>query len=41
MRTEDMTVIELGTASVATRGSVMGIADGESGKMLRSGLRDD
>lgn len=41
MRTEDMNVIDLGTASTATRGGTMGIADGESGKMVRFGLRDD
>ncbi|WP_423605437.1 hypothetical protein [Sphingomonas sp. MS122] len=41
MRTESMKRIELGTASTATRGSMMGFADGENGLMWHPGLHDD
>ena len=41
MRIEDMKPIELGAASTATRGSMMGFADGENGLMWHPGLHDD
>lgn len=41
MRTQHMSAIELGIASRATRGSMMGFADGESGLMWHPGLHDD
>ena len=41
MRLENLTPIDLGTASTATRGSMMGFADGENGLMWHSGLHDD
>ena len=41
MLREDMTVIELGAASIETRGCLFGFADAELGLMLITGLTDD
>lgn len=41
MRIEDMTVIELGTASTRTLGCLFGFADVELGLMLPTGLSED
>lgn len=41
MRIEDRKIVELGSVSADTRGSVMGIADSEFGKMWRPSLQDD
>lgn len=41
MRTEDLKIVELGSVSAATRGSVMGITDHEFGWMKPIGLHDD
>lgn len=41
MRIEDMKVVELGSVSVHTRGNLIGIVDGEFGRMILPGLHDD
>ncbi|MFS2108751.1 hypothetical protein ACCC88_03620 [Sphingomonas sp. Sphisp140] len=41
MRTEETKLVELGSVSADTRGSVMGIADNEFGWMRPLGLHDD
>jgi len=41
MRNEDSLVVELGSVSADTRGSVMGISDHEFGWMRPTGLHDD
>jgi len=41
MNTKHITTIELGTASLATRGSMMGFADSEGGLTWQPGLQAD
>lgn len=41
MQFENGKIIELGSVTTDTRGSVMGIADSEFGKMWRPSLHED